>query len=118
MKHRSLFAVVIALASLLAFALNAALSSAASPAATTTVSGTASPAATNANDPLVGAVAPTTKIEFEVGLKPASGAAAFASAVSTPGNAAYGQFLTPAQWEQRFSPSVAEVAQVVTFLRS
>ena len=117
MKHRSLFAVVIALASLLAFALNAALSSAAGPA-TTTVSGTASPAATNANDPLVGAVAPTTKIEFEIGLRPSSGAAAFATAVTTPGNPAYRQFLTPAQWEQRFSPSVGAVSQVLAFLRS
>ena len=45
-----------------------------------------------------------------------SGAKALAAAVSTPGNASYGHFLTPAQWEARFSPRVGQVSEVTAFL--
>jgi subtilase family serine protease len=67
----------------------------------------------------VGAVAGNTSIGFQVDLKlPNQQAAeAFASAVSTPGSASYGKYLTPAQWEARFSPSASSVAKVQTFLR-
>jgi len=75
-----------------------------------------SPAA--ATTPRVGSVASGTQRNFEVELKLAdqAGAESFAQAVSTPGNASYGKFLTPAQWEARFSPSAADVAQVKQFL--
>src|ERR1035441_10595935 len=76
----------------------------------------ASPAA--ADTQRVGAVAGSSSIDFEVDLKlPAlPGAQALAQAVSTPGSSAYGQYLTPAQWEQRFSPSAVEVQRVTAFL--
>ncbi|HEY9494409.1 MAG TPA: S53 family peptidase [Intrasporangium sp.] len=46
-----------------------------------------------------------------------AGAAAYARAVSTKGNALYGKFLTPAQFRSRFSPTAADVARVETWLR-
>ena len=75
-----------------------------------------SPAA--ATTPRVGSVASGTQMNFEVELKLAdqAGAESFARDVSTPGNASYGEFLTPAQWEARFSPSAADVDQVEQFL--
>ena len=75
-----------------------------------------SPAA--ATTPRVGSVAAGTQMNFEVELKLAdqAGAESFARDVSTPGNASYGKFLTPAQWEARFSPSAADVDQVKQFL--
>jgi subtilase family serine protease len=76
----------------------------------------ASPAA--ADTQRVGAVAGSSSIDFEVELKlpDLPGAQALAQAVSTPGSSAYGQYLTPAQWEQRFSPSAVEVQRVTAFL--
>ena len=72
-----------------------------------------------AKSPLVGSVAANSQIGFEVDLTlpDQAGAAAFAKAVSTRGNALYGKYLTPAQWEARFSPSAATVAKVSQFLR-
>ena len=42
---------------------------------------------------------------------------ALARAVSTPGNAQFGHFLTPAQFAQRFSPSAAQAQAVVDYLQ-
>ncbi|MDE3134190.1 MAG: serine protease, partial [Acidobacteriota bacterium] len=65
-------------------------------------------------------MASNSRIDFQVDLKLAdpAGAAAFAQAVSTPGNVLYRDFLTPAQWEARFSPSIGTVASVSAFLKS
>jgi subtilase family serine protease len=117
-KRRVGFLVLVTSAILIGFALEASLGAAAGASGLSRIAGTASPAASNANDPLVGPVAPGAVIDFEVQLKPSSAAAAFATAVSTPGNPAYGKFLTPAQWEQRFSPTAGQVAQVSAFLRT
>ncbi len=47
-----------------------------------------------------------------------AGAAAYARAVSTKGNALYGKFLTPAQFRSRFSPDGRRTsARVETWLR-
>jgi len=75
-----------------------------------------SPAA--ARTPSVGSVPGATRMDFEVDLKltDQAGAEALAQAVATPGNAAYGHYLTPAQWEARFSPTAGDVAQVRSFL--
>ena len=88
----------------------------AAPAPTVALPGTASPAATNT--PTVGAVPSSTAIDFEVSLNPRdeAGAAAFATAVSTPGTAAYHHYLTAAQWEQRFSPTQGAVASTEKWL--
>jgi subtilase family serine protease len=82
------------------------------------IHGTASPAASRT--PSVGGVANNTSMDFQVIMKLPDQAAAdqFAQAVSTPGNAQYGHYLTPAQWEQRFSPTQAQVAMVKSFLTS
>jgi subtilase family serine protease len=42
---------------------------------------------------------------------------AFDQAVSTPGNASYHKFLTPAQFHQRYSPSQASVSAVTKWLQ-
>lgn len=73
-----------------------------------------------ATAPRVGSVASNSRIDFQVDLKLANqaGAAALAQAVSTPGNALYRHFLTPSQWEARFSPSISTVDTVSAFLKS
>jgi subtilase family serine protease len=94
---------------------SASVATAAAPARVT-LRNSESPAA--ATTPQVGSVASGTQMNFEVELKLAdqAGAESFAQDVSTPGNASYGKFLTPAQWEARFSPSAADVDQVKQFL--
>lgn len=47
-----------------------------------------------------------------------AGLQAFATAVSTPGNALYRRYLTPAQVQARFGPSPAATAAVESWLRS
>jgi subtilase family serine protease len=77
-----------------------------------------SPAATGANE--VTTTPAATSIDFNVGLalSDPSGAAAFEQAVSDPTSASYRQYLTPAEWESRFSPTQASVDAVTSFLRS
>ena len=79
--------------------------------------GSAAPAASRTEK--VGSVSGSNTISFEVAmkLKNAAAAAQLATAVSTPGNAQYGKFLTANQWEARFSPSTADVAKVSAYLR-
>lgn len=86
-------------------------------ASTAVVSGTASPVA--GTTPTTGAVPGTTAISFDISLnlRDAAGAQALAQAVSTPGNAQYRAYVTPAQWEAEFSPTSAQVTQVTTWLR-
>ena len=115
---RGLLIVLTTAAMGLAFAIDTPLGVAAGSSGLSRISGTASPAASNASDPMVGAVTPATAIDFEVQLNPSPAAQGFATAVSTPGNPAYGKFLTPAQWEQAFSPTAGQVAQATSFLRS
>ena len=93
----------------------AATASAATPDRTE-LTNSQSPAA--ASTPQTGTAAPITPRSFEVDLKltDQAGAQALAQAVSTPGSPSYEQFLTPAQWEARFSPTPAAVAQVQAFL--
>jgi subtilase family serine protease len=57
-------------------------------------------------------------MDFQVIMQLPDQAAAdqFAQAVTTPGNAQYGHYLTPAQWEQRFSPTTAQINDVKSFL--
>jgi len=45
-------------------------------------------------------------------------AVALAEAVSTPGSASYGHYLTPQQFRQRFAPSASDVNAVEAWLRS
>lgn len=113
MRYRRAFSVAVAVAT--AFAMSAPAALAAKPSASVRIAGTVSPAATLS--PRVSSVASSSTIDFEINLRLARGAQAFATAVSTPGNGLYRKFLTPAQWEHRFSPSYRDVARVVAFLR-
>ena len=62
----------------------------------------------------------SARMEFDVGLRPRdeAGAVAFMAAVTDPSSPQYRGFLSPAQWEQRFSPSVATVSAVTAWLHS
>lgn len=67
----------------------------------------------------VGASNLAGKATFRVYLdnRDAAGAAAYALAVSTKGDAAYGHFLTPAQYAARFSPTQASWNGVAAWLK-
>jgi subtilase family serine protease len=82
---------------------------------------------------LPGSVPPWAKSSAYAGAAPASDAVGFrvylgwsnpaavqslAQAVSNPSSASYRQFLTPAQFRQRFAPSQAQVGAVQSWLRS
>jgi len=45
-----------------------------------------------------------------------AGLAAYAEAVSTPGNASYGQYLTPAEVQQRFGPTSDQINAIKSWL--
>jgi subtilase family serine protease len=79
--------------------------------------GSISPAAGNKSLIPIGGSA---SVGFELVLSPRDvpGAQALAQAVSTPGSASYRQYLTPAQWEARFSPTSGEIGEVRAWLRS
>ncbi|MFI0941258.1 protease pro-enzyme activation domain-containing protein [Streptomyces sp. NPDC021020] len=64
-----------------------------------------------------GAVAASTQITGTVHLagQDPAGLAAYATAVSDPANAAYGQFLTPAQYQARFGATAAQVKAVTAW---
>ncbi|HEY1737921.1 MAG TPA: protease pro-enzyme activation domain-containing protein, partial [Acidimicrobiia bacterium] len=82
------------------------------------LSATAGPAAARKHP--AGSVAASSAVDFELvlQLRDRAGAQALVDAVSTPGSASYRQYLTPAQWEARFSPTVAQVAKATAWLRS
>lgn len=54
----------------------------------------------------------TVTFTVQLPLRDPAGAEALATAVSTPGNAAYGKYLTPAQFDRRFAPTDQQVATV------
>jgi subtilase family serine protease len=68
----------------------------------------------------VASVPGNASIEFDVSLQlsDTAGAVAFERAVSDPTAPAYRHYLTPAEWEQRFSPSPSSSAAVTSWLRS
>ncbi len=77
-----------------------------------------SPAAQAASQ--VAATPPAAPVEFDVGLalRDPAGAAALAREVSGPSSAGYGRYLTPAEWEARFSPAQSSVEAVSSWLRA
>lgn len=87
-------------------------------AATQALPQSVSPAATPSN--LVSATPSTTPIELEVGLQLSdqAGAEALERSVSEPTSAGYRHYLTPAQWEKRFSPAQSSVKAVSAWLES
>ncbi|HEY0870084.1 MAG TPA: protease pro-enzyme activation domain-containing protein, partial [Acidothermaceae bacterium] len=67
-----------------------------------------------------GAAPLTESISFEVVLRSRdqAGLNAFTTAVSTPGSPSYRQFLTPAQYANRFGPTAATISSVGSQLRA
>jgi subtilase family serine protease len=59
---------------------------------------------------------PTLTVALQVHLAPQPGLAAAATAVSTPGNAAYGHYLSAEQARSRYGPTVAQAAAVTAWL--
>ena len=117
MKHRRLLSIpATAMAVVAGFGINASSGAAAGGSGDVALKGSRPVAAGTTAQ--VGAVSPSSRIDFEVQLKPSAGAQAFAQAVSTPGSSSFRKFLTPAQWESRYSPSASQVAEVSAFLRS
>jgi subtilase family serine protease len=90
---------------------------AAAPPSRAAVQGT-SPAAVPAA--AVSATPADAPVDFSVGLQlgDPAGAVAFERSVSDPASASYRHYLTPAQWERRFSPSQSSVNAVTSWLRS
>ncbi len=68
----------------------------------------------------VGSSDKTTQVDFRVYLGNRGGDAAqqLAAAVSTPGNAKYGQFLSAAQYRAAFSPAQSDVDAVSAWLKA
>ena len=74
-----------------------------------------------AKSPVVGQASTRGKVSVRVYLAPKGGEAALraaVAAVSTPGNAQYRHFISPAQYRSRYGPTSAEVASVSAWLRS
>ena len=94
----------------------AALPAQAAAAGATVLSGTLSPAATRAH--FAGTLNRAGSVSFELvmSLRDAAGAAALATAVSTPGSSEYHRYVTAAQWEARFSPSLSAIASTRSWL--
>jgi subtilase family serine protease len=90
----------------------------AAPAGKALLSGSSPKWATARN--LVSSTDSSTDVGFRVylGWTDEAGAAALAAAVSDPANAAYGHYLSPAQFRKQFAPAAAKVAQVQNWLRS
>lgn len=83
----------------------AAPASSPAPASAPAVVQSSSPAATPANR--VSATPATSPVDFSVGLalSDAAGAQALERAVSDPASSSYRHYVSPAQWEKRFSPT-------------
>jgi kumamolisin len=71
-----------------------------------------------AGSALGGALPATAPMQLTVALAPQAGLAAYAQAVSTPGNPLYGRFLTVAQFAQLFGAPAAAVDAVEGSLRA
>jgi subtilase family serine protease len=86
--------------------------------ASRTVLQSSAPAATPDNE--VAATPASAAIDFNVGLQLSdpSGALALQRAVSDPSSPSYRRYLTPAQWEKRFSPSASSVEAVTSWLKA
>jgi subtilase family serine protease len=108
---------VVALA-LLVPLMSASAAPAAAASGRTTLPGSI-PAWANAGH-FAGAASPTDNVGFRVylGWSDPAAAEALAQAVSTPGNASYGKYVTPAQFRRQFAPSQSQVNNVQSWLKS
>ena len=111
-------AVAVAAITLSCVVIGGAAGAAAAPApAYTPVPGSAAPFARPAA--VTGSVPGATRLTVQVWLKPDIAAAeTFATAVSTPGGARYGHYLSPAAYTAAFGPSAAAAGAVASWLRA
>lgn len=79
---------------------------------------TATQATSLTNATSLGALPSTTEMQIVVGLKEqnASGLKSYIQAISTPGNALYGQSLTPAEFAADYGPTSTQVQSVTDYL--
>ncbi len=85
--------------------------------AITTLSDSVAPFATT--ESAIGAVAGSSQLTIQVWLKQRTGAAeSYATAVSTPGSAAFGRFLSPSAYQARFGATSAQAGSVESWLKS
>ncbi len=118
MRHQGLIAKLASLSIGAAVVLGAPAVAGAAASPSPAVLQRSSPAATPATQ--VGTTPASTTIEFNVGLQLSdpAGAVAFERAVSDPTSPTYRHFLTPAQWERRFSPARSSVQAVTSWLEA
>jgi subtilase family serine protease len=118
MRYRRMTGTLASLALALSALVLAGPLAADSTAASSAPAQSVSPLATPSN--VAAATPPATQIDFSVGLQLSdpAGAQAFGQAVSDPRSPSYRHFLTPAQWEKRYSPTQASVKTVTEWLRS
>src|ERR1700709_2845803 len=119
MRHRRMTGTLASLGlAVSALALAGPLASTASAASSAALAQSVSPLATPAY--AGGATPAGTQIDFSVGLQLSdpAGAVVFVQAVTNPSSTSYRHFLTPAQWEKRFSPTQASVKTVTDWLQS
>ena len=93
-----------------------AASATAAPGPRAKVAGSVPPWATSSN--FKSSTSGSDAVGFRVYLGWRGDAAAAATAVSTPGSASYGKYLSPAQFRQQFSPSQSDVNAVKNWLTS
>lgn len=88
--------------------------------ATTIWSPTATQSMSLTNATHLGPLPSTTPLQVTLGLKFQNQSAlnSYIQSISTPGNAVYGQSLTPAQFTAEYSPSASQVQGVVTYLET
>lgn len=118
MHKRGLTAATITASTVLAFAVAATGDASAAPAPTAVPN--TKPTWT-AHAKHLGRAKDSARVSARVYLAPRGGldaAKRFATAVSTPGTAQYGHYLTAAQYRARFEPTSATVASVSSYLRS
>jgi subtilase family serine protease len=115
--HRRVLAAIVAATFIVTVGMVASVAQAA-PASRSTLAGSAPNWARSA--PRLGHANPSAVVGFRVylGWQGGGAAAALARAVSDPKSASYGQYLTPAQFRQRFAPTQAQVGAVQSWLRT
>jgi len=86
--------------------------------ARTDLPGSVPPWAASASFKGASSTSDTVGFRVYLGWRNSAQAEALATAVSTPGNAQYGKYLSPAQFRQQFAPGQSDVTAVQQWLRS
>jgi subtilase family serine protease len=118
MRHLQVIAKLASLGLGLGLTVGASLALAATAPTAPAVVQSSSPLAASGSE--VAATPAGTSIDFDLGLqlRDPAGAQALEQAVSDPAGPSYRQFLTPAQWESRYSPTQGSVNAVTSWLQS